>query len=232
MSTIVEYRLAIARLVPGTLPLGEVEQDYAINLAVNTFSKNVSYKKVSDVSGAGTDIYDILTGLENWLAGFSTITKIEYPYSDAYISPELFTGDDYFIQETPTGDILRFNTVSPQTDEIFRIHYTGFHIIDTDESTIPIYYEKALELLSAAFFCDMLATYFAQNQDSTISADSVDHTSKSREYAARAISYKKLYYSYVGMSLKTSQKAASAVGDWDIETKWGGDRLIFKNEYR
>ena len=84
-------------------------------------------------------------------------------------------------------------------NEEFRITYTGRHTVDETQDTIGIYDRIAVEILSASYYCEILANEFATNQSSLIQADSVDHENKSQAFARRAEALRKLYLKHMGL---------------------------------
>jgi hypothetical protein len=103
--------------------------------------------------------------------------------------------------------------------------------IEVEADTIPESDQDALCNLAASLCSGALASAYAQTSDSTITADSVDHKSKSQEYASRAKMQKQNYLNHLG--LKEGDVApASAVYDTDTNYPWGGDRLTHPKRYR
>jgi hypothetical protein len=115
---------------------------------------------------------------------------------------------------------MRFLNATPSTGESFRVSYTAPHTCTDAASSVAAGDDEAVQMLAAAFFCDMLSTYFAQTQDSTIQADSVDHKNKSRDYAARAKQYRSLYTSH--MDLKDGDTASPATAVVSLQERYPG----------
>lgn len=135
------------------------------------------------------------------------------------------------IFQKPAGKVLRFLKDTPPATESFRVTYTALHTCTDAACTVDSGDEEYVQILAAAHFCNMLATYFAQSQDSTIQADSVYHKSKSGDYAARARTYRKLYFDHLGIE-EGKTPAASVTRDQDILGSWRGDRLTHPRKYR
>jgi len=76
-----------------------------------------------------------------------------------------------------------------------------------------------------------LATYYAQSGDSSIGADSVDHKSKAKEYAARAKAYRTIYFDHLGIA-EGKTPAASISRDQDKKASWQSDKVTHKSKYR
>lgn len=138
--------------------------------------------------------------------------------------------DAWQIYQKPAGKCLRFLEEKPAINEDIRITYTALHSCTDLTCTIPSIDEEAVQMLAAANFCDMLATYYAQTRDSTIQADSVDHKSQASEYAARARTYRKYYDDQIG--IKGGPIPASVTRDQDTSGSWGGDRITHPRKFR
>ena len=230
MSTRQNYIDAVGKLVQGEIPLGEADKIFAVDAAIEEHAKHRPLKVVEDVSGAGSFDY-ALSGLASWTDGFSAIKQVEYPVDDTDQTADILQRDGWQIYEKPAGKYLRFRENIPETGESFRVTYFAMHTCDDTQCTIEGGDEKAVQALAAAIFCEMLATYYAQSQDATIAADSVDHSSKSRDYSARAKVYRKRYFDHLGIKEGETQ-AAGVTHDWDQQGSWGGDKITHKKDYR
>lgn len=230
MSTRQDYITAVSALVSGELPLGEPEKIFAIGKAVKKYSADKPRPVVEDVAGDGGFDY-LLTLLSYWSDGFSTVKTVEYPVDDSVETPGVLEEDSWSIYLKPAGRYLRFLDAKPAATEHFRVMYTAPHVCDDVQCTIPEADEAAVQALAAAEFCDMLATYYAQTGDSTIQADSVDHKSRSSEYAARARTYRKSYSDHLGI-VPGSVPAASVTRDQDAWPSWRRDHLTHGRKFR
>lgn len=229
MSTRQDYITAIGNLVGGELPLGEPEKIVAINAAVKTYSGHRPRIVVEDEDGNGGFDY-LLSLLTDWSEGFSVIKSVEYPVDDTAETAAILPDDAWQIYQKPAGKCLRFLGDSPTATEDIRITYTALHACTDLACTVLAIEEEAVQMLAAALFCDMLAAYYAQTQDSTIQADSVDHKSKASEYAARARTYRKYYDDQMGV--KGGPAPASVTRDQDMSGSWGSDRMTHPRKYR
>jgi len=224
-----DYITAIGHLVGGELPLGEAEKIFAISKAVKAYSATRPRAVSEDEDGNGGFDYAI-TLLAEWAEGFSVIKSVEYPVDDTEQAAALLQDDAWQIYSKPAGKYLRLLRDTPEATEDLRITYTALHLCTDTECTIPASDEEAVQMLAAAEFCDMLATYYAQTQDSTIQADSVDHKSKAGEYAARARTYRKAYTDHMGTA--NGPAAASVTRDQDTAGSWGADKMTHPRRYR
>lgn len=235
MANLQDYYRALGELVPGTHPLGQEEQLNAMNSALALHSKHRPRRIVEDVAGTGGFDY-ALSGLDYWADGFSRIIQVEYPVDDT--SPDasvLVEGDDWTIYKKPAGEVLRFLQATPDTDETMRVTYTARHSFnDDDVCSVAEADDSAVQKLAAALFCRILAAAYAQDDDSTIQADSVDHSSKRREYEAQAQKYRSEYDEHMGLgkAKEGTLKAANATQDWDISPASGYGWLTHSNRQR
>jgi len=230
LSTRQDYITAIGSLVQGDYPPGESAKVLAIGQAVKTYSKHVPQLIVEDETGA--DAFDYaLTLFTDWSDGFSTIKSVEYPVDDTNETPEILQDDEWTIYEKPTGKCLRFLRGAPVTTKKFRVIYTALHICTDAACTVKTIDEEAVQSLAAAYYCEMLAAYFAQSQGDVIKADVVDHMSKSASFAARARAYKKIYLDHVGVE-EGKAPAASVTRDQDTAGSFGDDRMTHGKRWR
>lgn len=225
-----DFITAIDSLVGGTLPLEREAKLLAIDRAMEEHSRNKPRIIVEKESGADAFDYAV-TGLDYWSDGFSVVKKIEYPVDDDDQEANYLDDDEWEIFSKETGDVIRFLDNTPTSSEYFRVHYTALHTCGDTTCTIADGDVNAVKLLVAAVFCDMLAVYYAQNMDSSISSDSVQHSSQAREYAARAKAYRGMYYDQMGIK-PGSVKAASITVDQDRKPSWQSKWLTHSQKYR
>jgi len=230
MSTRQDYITAIGNLVGGELPLSEAEKIAAIGMAIKEHSRHSPLVVVEDETGDGGFDYPV-TDLESWADGFSAIKQVEYPVYDDDETLYILQEDAWMMYEKPAGKYLRFLGDKPPTTESFRVTYTAIHDCTDVACTVKAFDDGAVQALAASFFCEMLATYYAQMGDSTIAADSVDHTSKSRDYAARAKTWRGVYFGHLGIK-EGNVRPASVTQDWDLHASWQADKLTHPKKYR
>jgi hypothetical protein len=230
MSTRQDFITAIGGLVKGEFPLGEPEKIQALSKAVKRYSQDRPYEICEDEAGNGGFDY-LLTLLASWSEGFSTIKKIEYPVDDTEAEQPVLQDDAWKIYSKPAGKVIRLLEDKPTATEHLRITYTALHVCDDDQCTIPSGDEEAVQMLAAAGFCNMLAAYYANNQDSTIQADSVNHKSKSADFAARAKTYRQEYFDHLGLK-EGEVPPASVTRDQDVKPSWRGDGMTHPRKFR
>ncbi len=230
MSDRQDYIETIDQLVQGEIPLDVADKILSIGQAIKEHSRHRPQEIVEDVDGDGGFDYALST-FASWSDGFSVIDRVEYPVDDDDETPDVLQDNSWIIYAKPAGRVLRFLAVTPTATEDFRVKYSALHTCTDAACTVEDFDEEAVQALAAAFFCIMLATYYAQDQDSTNSADSVDHTSKSRDYEARSKRYRKVYYDHLGIA-EGKTPAASVTRDQDMRPSWQRDKLTHPKRYR
>jgi len=233
MADLQDYLDALGSLVPGTHPLGDAEKTKAVGKALATHSKYKPLRIVEDVIGTGEAGYALSDLLSAWDEDFSGIQDVQCPV-DADGRGESLDAGDWDVIERPTGKSLLFSANVPAQEATFRVIYTARHGFtgEDDASTVPAADEEAVHSLAASFYCRMLAAAYAQDQDSTIHADSVDHSSKRREYEAQAAKYRAEYDEHIGAGKKETLRPACRIQDQDVSYPWGSDRLTHPSRWR
>ena len=230
MSTRQDYITAIGNFVGGDLPLGETEKIVCINRAVKRYSADRPRLLVADMDGDGGFDYAI-AGLTEWNEAFSSIKSVEYPVDDTKAAAAILQEEVWQTYQKPAGKVLRFLEDVPAANEDIRITYTALHLCTDAQDTIPIVDAEAVQMLAAALFCTMLATYYSQDQDSTIAADSVDHKSKAGEYSRRAKAYRAEYFDHLKIK-EGGVIPASVTRDQDKSASWGADHMTHPRRRR
>ncbi|TVO70904.1 hypothetical protein FHP88_15735 [Sedimenticola selenatireducens] len=195
----------------------------AFDASVIRYSKDRPRTLVRDVIAPGGQVLDLPT---DWVPGFSIIQQLEYPIGS--IPP--VTLDDWEIYQAPAGESVLIG-MSLQASVSVRVSFSVFHNVDETTDTIPLVDRDAVASWAAALVCDQLASRYSGDSDPTIQADSVDHGSKSREYASRAKSLRQNYFNDLGIDPK-SNSAAGVVVDLDMPNSQGRDRLLHPGRLR
>lgn len=223
MANLSEYITNIDSLVKQYGPLVAADKNLAIGQALKEHSRHKPRVVVEDVPGSGDFSYAV-AALSAWCAGFSVITAIEYPVDDESPAKSILGREDYRIYSRPSGDHLIFKNSEIPSGDNFRISYTALHTIGAESCSVAEIDHDAVQALAAAYVCDRLATVYAQSHDGVIQADSVDHSSKSREYASRAAAFRKLYFDHIGAK-PGDVKPAGGSTSMPTRPSWNGGRL-------
>lgn len=230
MSDLETYRDALEVLVPGPHPIDDLleTKTAAIERALARHSREFPRVVVEDVAGDGSGIYALASVLTDWDGDFSHVRQVEYPADES--PPVYLEPDTWMVYRHPLGYRLRFSDASPAVGETIRITYTAGHTITETESTIPATADEGVQALAAACYADILAVKYAQSQDSTIGADSVEQSSKRRDFAAVAKMHLEFYKGYFG--IQKGPGPSSANQDWDWNNAPGTDRLTHPKRLR
>ncbi|OPX19127.1 MAG: hypothetical protein BZ151_10885 [Desulfobacca sp. 4484_104] len=207
--------------------LSTTERDAFISEAVLIYSSDRPRVIVSAITGAGTYEYDLP---DDWMAGFSVALGVEYPAGNQI--PTYVDESEWLIYQGTSGKTLRFLNYEPTAAETINLKHTALHIVDAATSTIPASDQDAVINLAGALGCYALSRKYAQSLESAIGADSVQHISKSGEYAKRGKELENLYHKHITAGDERPPVAASVIGDWDSLAGWQGDRLTHPKRYR
>jgi hypothetical protein len=229
----VEFASKVSEIVRDDVgKLGSSERDNFIQEAVKIYSRHRPREVVKDITGDGGYDYAIATNLTSWVKGFSIIKSIEYPADEREpIFLEEGSDEDFVVYEKEGGQYIRFFSDAPPATEKIRVVYTALHVVNDTLNTIPESDQDAVCNLAASLCSGALASAYAQTSDSTITADSVDHMSKSREYAARARVQKQTYMDFLGIK-EGEVSPASAIKTIKVDYPGGGDRLTHPKKWR
>lgn len=200
-------------------------RDQALASAVTRYSSDQPDEKVEDVVSAGGQYIDLPPG---WQANFSVLNNIEFPIGD--VPPNYLESGAYGIYNAPGGRQVMVRS-SLLADDTVRMSYTIEHIVDATYDTPKSIHREAIASWAAALLCEQLASYYSNDGDNVIQADSVDHASKARDFAARARVLRKFYLDTLGVDPKKNI-AAGAVVDWDRPNSRGNDGLTHNRRNR
>lgn len=181
------------------------QRDAAIEQAVARLSRDKPRELLAEVTGASGQRVATPAG---WVPGESRLVNVEYPVGEtppAYLDAPTVYGKPDGSQELVLVDAL------PAASTI-RVRFTAPHKVDTQADTVPAADQWGVVALAASIICGQLASFYANQTDSTIAADGVDHKSKSELYAAREREYRAQAYTSWGLpvpSTKGTQLAAA-----------------------
>lgn len=221
-----DYETLVAAAVrddAANLDIAEIRS--AITQAVARYSKDRPRLKVQDVVSPGGNLLPLPAA---WEADFSQLNSLEYPVGD--VPPSMIGAGGWAMYAAPSGlNIQVMEAVSAAAT--VRATYTIAHVLSGVADTIPVGDRESVSSYAAAMLCDQLASLYSNDQDSTIKADSVQHTSKAGEYARRAKVLRQRYFDDLGIDTKRNV-AAGAVVNLDMASSVGRDRLTHPRRYR
>ncbi|SBW12002.1 conserved hypothetical protein [uncultured Alphaproteobacteria bacterium] len=196
---LIDFQTLVDTLVPLTLgDLTAEDRDQAIALAVTRYAADRPRTLVVDVAAGGA----FLALPAGWVEGVSSISGIECP-PDA-VPPRPIDG--WCVEQGLDGRRIRL-PYSPAADATVRIAFTAPHVVDETTDTIPAVDREAVANWAAALLLDALSNRFAGDRTPTIASDSVDHASKTRDFAARARTARQLYLDHLGIDPKRNNAA-------------------------
>jgi hypothetical protein len=140
---------------------------------------------------------------EGWQAGRSRVVEIEYPVGD--VPPSFVDSTRLQVAAKPDGseEILLYDALP--AGSTVRLTFTLDHQVDSQTDTVPVRMVYGVCALAASIVCGQLASLYANQSDSTIQADSVEHKSKSELYRARERQYFEQAYISCGLPVPTAK---------------------------
>ncbi len=203
----------LKRLVPQVedeLPVGSIEE--RLGDAVQFYSRIAPRTNgVKDYSGDDSTYEFALPS--DWDEQFSRVRSIEYP--QGYQDPEYLGTDQWFIYDTPSGQVLRLRT-TPSSGETARVCYTRMHNVSSQQDTVPEKDKRALCYLAASLIARNLESKYASHTEPMLEADVINYRTKQRQYADVADHFETLFKGHFGMRLRDLSPAAGSWGPIDF----------------
>lgn len=240
MATALSVFLAQVEILIGpdesNLEFDDSELETFVKAAVERYSKDAPDDVTEDITGDGGRYYDIASELSSWVEGYSRILRIEFPAATVasdeiptYLDDEDWQ-DNYF---DGTTRYLFLPNHSPAATETLRVTYTAPYTWSgsPEEVDTPAQDFYAICNLAACIACQAIATKYSRSTDSTIAADSVNHTSRAGEFERRSDKYCSYYSEHLGLGDEGEPQFQPAAGDfvdWDTAPGWpvGRDYLF------
>lgn len=206
--------------------LSSSDRDDAIAAAVSRYGQDRPRQRVDDVTAATANLLPLPA---QWQADYSLIVALEHPVGA--VPPTLLGPERYgmYRDATQADKIMLLDAVA--VGATVRCTYTIRHVLDASSDTIRVEDREAVCCWAAALLCDQLSSLYSNSGDSTIQVDSVDHTSRARDYASRAKTLRQRYYDALGIDPKKNVAAGTTV-NWDAYDSRGRDRLTHPKRYR
>jgi hypothetical protein len=201
----------------------EATREKAVGKAMMRHSRHFPRLVAEDVTGNGTEADYPLADLAAWQTDYSGLMSVEYPI-DEYQAPEILDPDGWMVIQKPTGYFLRLLEHSVPADETFRVMYSAQHTCTTAGCSVNDIHSEALQALAAHFYCRILSAKYVHNSNSTIAADSVDHSSQYRDFDELAGKFLTEYRDHFGIKENMPLPASINV-DQDVTDSRGYDRL-------
>lgn len=200
--------------------LTNADRDAAIEAAVRRYSSDRPQITVEDVTSvAGGQELELP---DSYQAGFSRIESLEYPIGD--IPPSYLDHESWSMYRKPTEEVIHLAAGLPANADV-RVTVGTRHVLDAMTDTLPVEDIEAVAKWAAAFLCDQLSAVYANNSDSTISADTVKQESQSGNYRRLANDYRKAYNQHIGVDEERSAAAGTEVS-FNRADSLGGERMF------
>lgn len=216
------------------LPIQDRER--MIPAALERYSHDKPDEVTTDLSGDGGKYYAI-TGLTSFDEGFSRVVRIEYPAqavsadeSPQWLEPEDWD-DNYW---DGAARYLYFPNHTPASGETARVTYTAPYELSADAVDLPPQDFQAVCYLVASLCCQAIATRYSRTSDSTITADSVDHSGRAERFRQRAREYMQMYQEQLrlGKFADSADGPAGEFVDWDTRPSWGASaKWLFHGQH-
>jgi hypothetical protein len=201
-----------------------------VESAIEHYSHDLPDEVTTDVSGDAGKYYGVSVSLTSWSEGFSQIIAIEYPAptvasdeAPTYLEPEDWD-DDYW------ADGVRYLYLpnhAPAVADTMRIRYTAPYTATATAYTIPVAHFSAVCYLAAGLCAQAIANKYSRTNDSSIAADSVNHTTRATEWASRARAMIKLYHEQLNIQDDSGGQPAGQFVDWNTEPAGGRRRWLY-----
>lgn len=206
-------------------------KDKMIGEAVKAYSKHRPRPVAHEIAGTGSAFE--FAAPASWEDGFSTIVApgVEYPAGER-IPVYLEEADWIWYRDPSTGLRFRLLHVTPSATEKVRFVYSARHTVDAVTDTVPVADRDAAAKLAASYGARAIAAYYAQTQDPTLGAESVNYRTKSQEYSALARELEKKFREHLGLRDDAPVAPASVTADLDVDRQGGGDRLYHPRRWR
>lgn len=194
----------------GTIKLELEEYEASVQEAVQSYSQQFPYETNYEYTLANdTDTYELP---EDWVEGRSFIRQVQYPaitYPPVYLN----VPEEAFIKD---GELC-LRSMRPIDGQTLILHYSTPHrLSDTDGTdTIPLTHKAALTLWAAACACERLATGYADEQNSVVTAEGVSFDNRVRDFKKQAETHRKTAYQMLGLS-ESGTRAVSGVAHWNL----------------
>lgn len=215
-----DFQTQVANLVRDTdKVLVSADIVEAINAALARYSADQPRRVVVDVVSSGGQRIDLPAGFTD----DSTLVGIEYPLDQ--IPAAQLSMIDVSIYAAPTVRQLEL-PMWTKVGEVLRVTYTAAHLLDDTDDTVPMRHRLAVASFAASVLCGQLASYYANEGEPSIAADSVDHQSKSQRWRLRQKDLSSEYVRIVGSAPPDRLVAASATVALSSRDALGGHRLF------
>ena len=187
-----------------------------------------------DVTGNGSNAYNLSSLAARWEIGYSSILEVEYP---AGYAPPVYLNfginEDYYLyRKSNTQDNFVTPDVSPATSETIRLSYSARHVVNTASCTLNDTEYFAFLNLSTSLYCNKMAAKFAGDIPGFVADEVGDSGTKSGEWLTMARTFRKQYEQVMGIGTDIQRGLANATGDIDLTDSNNNDFMFHKRKTR
>lgn len=181
--------------------------DEAIAAAVAQYSAEAPRTLTVEMTGQSGQL---LTAPAGWSAGESRLVSIEYPVGE--VPPEYIADGAAWVLPQPDGtEKIGLADSLPAASTLW-VRFTAPHEVDGQTDTVADGKRLGIAMLAGARLCGQLASWYANQTDSTIAVDAVEHKSKSELWAARERQLLAQAEVILGIGLRAAQNATPPAG--------------------
>lgn len=195
------YQRLVADLVRDDAQKVTPEQiDVAIGQAAARLSNDLPRTQMAEQTNVSGQL---LSTPSLWVVGGSRVVDIEHPVGS--VPRALIESSRIALIDQLDGTQKIGLTDALSAASTVRITYTAPHVIDGQTDSVPDDRRWGVATLAASILCGQLASLYANQSDSTIAADAVEHKSKSELYAARERKYFEQAFISWGLPVPTAK---------------------------
>ncbi len=213
-----DFQTLVTSMVPADGRYSDVERDSALQLAVGRYSQDVPRQLVNDVIWTADGYFGPMPA--DWVEG-AELQVAEYPVGE--VPPTVL---DLVIYMEPGPVFKLMSPDSLQAAEVVRVNFSAPHLLVgglTPQDTVPLLHREAVASYAASLLCRQLATFYANERDTSINADGSNTDSRARNFSSRAREYRAAYYAGIGKADPQGSGGSSAGAEASgAVTSWPG----------
>jgi hypothetical protein len=162
--------------------------DAVLTAALAQYSRRSPRRISQEYAGDSSTVS--LTLPTYWETSFSRLLRAEYVYATQI--PIRLGRDQVWVEDTTSGQKIRVAS-AVASGQTLRLTYEGRHTATATACTVSTGDHEALAMLGASLAADLLASHYAAQGDSSLSADTVNHQGRSTNFESRAKRLHDLY---------------------------------------
>lgn len=184
-------------------------------------ANEVRYLYLPNHAPASTELMRIrFQGAYLWAASTTTVSVTQTSHGFSVSDYIYKNSSNVWVNAGTTANVLATHQVSAVADA----NTFTAKVLSVDIPEMDFF---AVCNRAACIVCTEIAARYSRTSDSTISADSVNHTSRAKEFSNRAKEFCQRWEAHLGIGASAEQKSyvpASEFVDWDTAPGWPGNR--------